>query len=156
MHFQVILLHLSPRQDALSVCQCPDGEIGKRCGLRSRWSKILESSSLSSGTHCALNLQVLWFAGFFMPAEFMLNYNSSESYLLIWLDLILFFQLIPLSRQLMLLLHHRYTLMYILRMDYKSLSRSGSIYKVWYHPHHLVHQEGLMSHRLWCFLVLFW
>ena len=29
---------------------CPDGEIGKRCGLRSRWSKILESSSLSSGT----------------------------------------------------------------------------------------------------------
>jgi hypothetical protein len=44
------MLHLSPRQDALSVCQCPDGEIGKRCGLRSRWSKILESSSLSSGT----------------------------------------------------------------------------------------------------------
>ena len=29
---------------------CPDGEIGKRCGLRSRWSTILESSSLSSGT----------------------------------------------------------------------------------------------------------
>ncbi len=29
---------------------CPDGEIGKRCGLRSRWSNILESSSLSSGT----------------------------------------------------------------------------------------------------------
>ena len=28
----------------------PDGEIGKRCGLRSRWSKILESSTLSSGT----------------------------------------------------------------------------------------------------------
>ena len=28
----------------------PDGEIGKRCGLRSRWSTILESSSLSSGT----------------------------------------------------------------------------------------------------------
>lgn len=49
------MLHLSPRQDALSVCQCPDGEIGKRCGLRSRWSKILESSSLSSGTLFALN-----------------------------------------------------------------------------------------------------
>lgn len=65
MHFQVILLHLSPRQDALSVCQCPDGEIGKRCGLRSRWSKILESSSLSSGTHCALNLQVLLICRFF-------------------------------------------------------------------------------------------
>ena len=29
---------------------CPDGEIGKRCGLRSRWSYILESSSLSIPT----------------------------------------------------------------------------------------------------------
>ena len=28
----------------------PCGEIGKRCGLRSRWSYILESSSLSVGT----------------------------------------------------------------------------------------------------------
>ena len=37
------------------IIQCPDGEIGKRCGLRSRWSKILESSSLSSGTASALN-----------------------------------------------------------------------------------------------------
>jgi hypothetical protein len=49
------MLHLSPRQDALCVCQCPDGEIGKRCGLRSRWSKILESSSLSSGTKVHYN-----------------------------------------------------------------------------------------------------
>ena len=52
------MLHLSPRQDALSVVNCPDGEIGKRCGLRSRWSKILESSSLSSGT---LNRFILFF-----------------------------------------------------------------------------------------------
>ena len=50
------MLHLSPRQDTLSVCQCPDGEIGKRCGLRSRWSKILESSSLSSGTFKQIRL----------------------------------------------------------------------------------------------------
>lgn len=28
----------------------PDGEIGKRCGLRSRWSNFLVSSSLTSGT----------------------------------------------------------------------------------------------------------
>lgn len=28
----------------------PGGEIGKRCGLRSRWEKSLESSSLSPGT----------------------------------------------------------------------------------------------------------
>jgi hypothetical protein len=78
MHFQVILLHLSPRQDALSVCQCPDGEIGKRCGLRSRWSKILESSSLSSGTHCASNLQIIDLQVFLC----LLVSDSSELYLL--------------------------------------------------------------------------
>ena len=32
------------------MLECPDGEIGKRCGLRSRWELSLESSSLSSGT----------------------------------------------------------------------------------------------------------
>lgn len=40
----------APSKDFSLVHQCPDGEIGKRCGLRSRWSTILESSSLSSGT----------------------------------------------------------------------------------------------------------
>lgn len=30
--------------------RCPGGEIGKRCGLRSRWSYILVSSSLTPGT----------------------------------------------------------------------------------------------------------
>ncbi|MEY3678923.1 MAG: hypothetical protein RI924_1064 [Bacteroidota bacterium] len=33
----------------------PGGEIGKRCGLRSRWSHILESSSLSLGTLSSFN-----------------------------------------------------------------------------------------------------
>src|SRR5690606_8041129 len=32
------------------IWKCPGGEIGKRCGLRSRWEKSLESSSLSPGT----------------------------------------------------------------------------------------------------------
>ena len=44
-------------KDFSLVCQCPDGEIGKRCGLRSRWSTILESSSLSSGTSKLKSLQ---------------------------------------------------------------------------------------------------
>src|SRR5690554_1814124 len=35
-----------------SACR-PDGEIGKRCGLRSRWEMSLESSSLSPGTTCS-------------------------------------------------------------------------------------------------------
>gem|GEM_PF-2611846 len=36
---------------ALYKLICPGGEIGKRCGLRSRWSYILESSSLFPGTN---------------------------------------------------------------------------------------------------------
>lgn len=35
---------------------CPGGEIGKRCGLRSRWEQSLESSSLSPGTNNILNI----------------------------------------------------------------------------------------------------
>jgi hypothetical protein len=34
----------------LCIERCPGGEIGKRCGLRSRWSYILVSSSLTPGT----------------------------------------------------------------------------------------------------------
>ena len=58
------------RHEGLFVeCQCPDGEIGKRCGLRSRWSTILESSSLSSGTTKFLTekpLIIFDFQGFFI------------------------------------------------------------------------------------------
>ena len=86
------MLHLSPRQDALSVCQCPDGEIGKRCGLRSRWSKILESSSLSSGTVSALiRLTFSMLGGFLFYGVINSNLKHSQLllsiavYLVIWL-----------------------------------------------------------------------
>lgn len=35
---------------SLSLWLCPRGEIGKRCGLRSRWCNYLGSSSLPVGT----------------------------------------------------------------------------------------------------------